>query len=85
MRVHSPLSYEDPDVAHLPLFQTLSTLPLPPLYIGSEVMTISFNKGLTRNRKYSYLRLGQVKNTKFGTNVSNKMLLDTAKCQGYSF
>ena len=30
-------------------------------------------------------RLESVKNTKFGTNVSNKMLLNTAKIQGYSF
>ena len=30
-------------------------------------------------------RLGQVTDTKFGTNVSNKMLLNTAKCQNYSF
>ena len=29
--------------------------------------------------------LGQVKNTKFGTNVSSKMLLNATKCQGYSF
>ena len=27
-------------------------------------------------------RLGQVEDTKFGTNVSNKMLLNAAKCQG---
>ena len=27
-------------------------------------------------------RLGQVRNTKFGTNVSIKMLLNVAKCQG---
>ena len=30
-------------------------------------------------------RLESVKNTKFGTNVSNKMLLNAAKTQGYSF
>ena len=30
-------------------------------------------------------RLGQVMDTKFGTNVSNRMLLNAAKCQGYSF
>ena len=29
--------------------------------------------------------MGRVKDTKFGTNVSNKMLLSAAKCQGYSF
>ena len=30
-------------------------------------------------------RLGQVTDTKFETNVSNKMLLHAAKCQSYSF
>ena len=29
--------------------------------------------------------MGQVRNTKFGTNVSNKMLLNAAKYQDYSF
>ena len=29
--------------------------------------------------------LGRVRDTRFGTNVSNEMLLNTAKCQGYSF
>ena len=30
------------------------------------------------------LRMGQVRNTKLGTDVSNKMLLNAAKCQGYN-
>ena len=30
-------------------------------------------------------RLGQDRNTKFGTNLSNKLLLNTAKCQSYSY
>ena len=30
-------------------------------------------------------RLGQVRDTKFGMNVSNKMLLNATKCQGYNF
>ena len=30
-------------------------------------------------------RLKQVRNTKFGTKVSNKMLLNSAKCQSYCF
>ena len=30
-------------------------------------------------------RLGRVRDTKFGTNISNKMLLNAAKCLGYSF
>ena len=29
--------------------------------------------------------LGRVKDTKFGKNISNKMLPNAAKCQGYSF
>ena len=33
----------------------------------------------------SILRLGQVRNTEFGRNVSNKMLLNALKCQGYCF
>ena len=57
-------------------------------------MTISFYEGLTRNPEIgntpvwvlsNIWRLGQVRNTKFGTNISNKMLLIPAKCQGYSF
>ena len=30
-------------------------------------------------------RLGWVRDTRFGTNLSNEMLLNAAKCQGYSF
>ena len=61
---------------------------------GSGVMTIFFYKGLTRNHKIrntrvwvlpSILRLGQVRDTKFGTNVSNEMLLNAAKCYCYNF
>ena len=33
----------------------------------------------------SIWRLGRVIDTKFGTNFSNKMLLNAAKCHGYSF
>ena len=29
--------------------------------------------------------MGQVGNTKFDTNVTNKISLNTAKCQGYNF
>ena len=61
---------------------------------GSRVMTISFYKGLTRNLEIgntpvwnlpNIWRLGWVRNTKFGTKVSNKMLLNAAKCQHCSF
>ena len=59
---------------------------------GSGVMTIFF--WLTRNPEIgntpvwvspNVWRLVQVRNTKFGTNVSNEMLLNAAKCQGYGF
>ena len=61
---------------------------------GSGVMTIFFYKGLTRNPEIrntsiwvspNIRRLGQVRDTKFRTNVSNKILLKATKCQGYSF
>ena len=61
---------------------------------GSGVMTIYFYKGLTRNPKIrntpvwilpNNWRLRQVRNTKFGTDVSNEILLNAAKCQGYTF
>ena len=57
---------------------------------GSE--TILIFKGLTRNSGIgntlvlvllNVWSLGWVRNTKSRTNVSNKMLLNTAKCQGY--
>ena len=56
-------------------------------------MTIFFDKGLTRNPETrmplwilpNIWRLGQVPDTKFGTNASNEMLQNAAKCQGYSF
>ena len=60
---------------------------------GSEVMTIFFCKELTRNPEIrntpvwvlpSIWRLRRVRDTTFGTNVSNKMLLNAAKCQCYS-
>ena len=59
---------------------------------GSGVMTIFSNKELTKNPEMgntpiwdlsSIWRLWQVKDTKFGKNVSN-VLLNNAKCQGYS-
>ena len=61
---------------------------------ASEVMTISFYKGLTSNPEtkntrvwvlLNIWRLERVRNTKFGTSISNKMLLNAAKCQGCSF
>ena len=60
---------------------------------GSGFMTVSFYKGLTRNPEIGntpseFCPISGDWNksgTKFGTNVSNKKLLNAAKCQGYSF
>ena len=61
---------------------------------ASGIMTIFFYKGLTRNPEIgntpvwvlpNIWRLGRVMDTKFGTNVFNRMLLNAAKFQGYSF
>ena len=61
---------------------------------GSKFMITFLYKGLTRNPKIgntlawvlpNIWRLGQVRDTIFGTNVSNEMLLNAAKCQGYIF
>ena len=55
------------------------------------VNTVKF-LGLTRNPEIgntlvyvlpNIWRLGQVRVTKFGTNLSNKMSLNAAKCKGY--
>ena len=62
--------------------------------VGPGVITIFVYKGLTRNpeigKTHVYVlldiwRLGRVRDTQFGTNVFNKMLLNAVKCQGYSF
>ena len=61
---------------------------------GSGVMAIYVYKGLIKNLEIrnapvwvlpNIWRPERVRNVKFGTNVSNKMLLNTAKCLGYSF
>ena len=61
---------------------------------GSGVMTIFIYKRLTWNAEIrntpicvllDIFRLGQIKITKFGTNICNKKLLIAAKPQGYSF
>ena len=79
------------DVAVFPL---LSLSYSSNMIFGPVVMTIFVYKVLTRNPKIgntpvwvlpNISRLGQVRDTKFGTNVSNKMLLNAAKWQGYSF
>ena len=62
--------------------------------IMTGVTKIFAYKGLTRNPEIvdtpirvlpNILRLGQVRDTEFGPNVSNKMLLNAPKCQGYGF
>ena len=64
------------------------------IIIGSEIMTIFFYKGLTGNPEIgnthvwvfpNIWRLGRVMDTKFDMNVSNRMLLNAAKFQGYNF
>ena len=61
---------------------------------GSGIMTIFFCKRLTRNPEIgntsvwvlpNIWRLGRVMVTKFGTNASNRILLNAAKFQGCSF
>ena len=61
------------------------------IIIGSRIMTILFYKELTRNPKIrntpvwvlsNIWRRGGVMGTKFGTNVSNRILLNAATCQG---
>ena len=61
---------------------------------GSGIMRIFFYKWLTRNPEIgntpvwvlpNIWRLGWLMDTKCGTNVSNRMLLNAAKVQGYSF
>ena len=61
---------------------------------GSGFMTIFFCKELTRNPEIGNTPvwvlpniwiLGWVRDPKCGTNASNKMLLNAAKCQSYSF
>ena len=59
---------------------------------GSGIITIFFYKGLTRNPEIgntlvwvlaNIWRLGQDMDSKYGTNVSNKILLNAAKFQGF--
>ena len=62
--------------------------------IMTGVTKIFACKGLTRNLEIvntpvwvlpSIFRPGEVRDTGFGPNVSNKMLLNALKCQGYDF
>ena len=88
------------DMASSPIFLDatlflLSSLVTGPNFItGSGVMTIYLYKGLTRNPEIgntpvwvlpNIRRLGRVRDTTFGTDVPNEILLTAAKCQGYSF
>ena len=61
---------------------------------GSRVMKIFLNKELIRNLKIentpvrvlpNIWRPDQVRDTKFGANVSNKMSLNATKCQARHF
>ena len=60
----------------------------------SGVMIVFFYKGLNRNPEIrntpvrvlrNIWRLSWIRDTRFCTNLSNKMFLNAAKCQGYSF
>ena len=64
------------------------------IIVGSGIMTIFFYKGFTRNPVIrnnlvkvlsNIWRLGGVMDTKFGTIVSNRMILTAAKFQRYIF
>ena len=59
---------------------------------ASEIMAVLFYKGLTRNPEIgnnpvcvfpNIQRMGRVMDTNFDTNISNRMLLNAAKLQGY--
>ena len=72
----------------------LSSLVTGPNFMSISSVLLDFFKGLTRNLEIRNIpvwvlpntwRLGRVWDTKFGANVSNEMLLNAAKCQGYSF
>ena len=61
---------------------------------GSGIMTIFFYNRLTRNPEIgnspvwvlpNIWRIAWVIDTKFGTNISNRMSLNAARCQGYRF
>ena len=73
--------------------QGKSILTIKP-FIAAGVMAIYFYKRLAKNSDIgntpvwvlpNVLRLGRVRDTKFGADVSNEMLLNTTKCQGYRF
>ena len=64
------------------------------IFTGYGVRVIYFHKGQTRNPEIrnapvsilpNICRLELVRDTTFGTDVSNEILLNTAKCQSYSF
>ena len=57
---------------------------------GSGVMPIFSYKELTSNPEIGnilsdFCSVSEIWDSKFGKNISNKMLLNAAKCQGYSF
>ena len=76
------------------LFTGPSFMSISSLVLVLWLMTSFFYKRLTRNPEIgnttiwvfpNIWRLGWVKNSKSGTNVSYEMLLNSAKCQRYSF
>ena len=76
------------------LLSSLVTGPHLSIITGFRVMTIFVYKRLTRNPKLgntpvcallNIWKLEQVRDTEFGTDVSNERLLNAEKCQGYIF
>ena len=70
-----------------PSFLSISSLVL-------ELWQFFPYKGLTRNPEIgnspvsvllNIWRLGKIRDTKFGKNISNKIVMNAAKCQGYKF
>ena len=83
------------------LLLVLSSLVTGPCFVSISslvltiwVITICFYKGLTRNPKTGNIftwvfpniwKLAQIRHTKLGANVSNKILVNAAKYKGYRF
>ena len=76
------------------LFLVSSLVTSPSFHASIWRMTILFCEGLTRKPEIrntlvwvlpNISRLGLVSDTKFGSNVSDEMLLNAAKCQGYNY
>ena len=72
----------------------LSILLLLLVQVSCQHQQWSWYRGFTRNPEFGdtpvwvlldIWRLGEGRNTKFGSDIFNKMLLSAVKCNGYSF